>query len=86
MAEKFQCKAYKDYHELLANTEIEAVSIVLPDNMHRDCVEEAVKYKNTFYSKNHLQKNWKTAKQCMNWPKTTTKCSQLVFTQIWSSF
>ncbi|HAC1676153.1 TPA_asm: gfo/Idh/MocA family oxidoreductase [Listeria monocytogenes] len=45
MAEKFQCKAYKDYHELLANTEIEAVSIVLPDNMHRDCVEEAVKYK-----------------------------------------
>ncbi|MBA5790649.1 Gfo/Idh/MocA family oxidoreductase, partial [Escherichia coli] len=45
MAEKFKCKAYKDYHELLANTEIEAVSIVLPDNMHRDCVEEAVKYK-----------------------------------------
>lgn len=41
-AEKFQCKAYKDYKELLSNPEIEAVSIVLPDNMHREAVELAV--------------------------------------------
>ena len=39
---EFGCKAYKDYHELLADPEIEAVSIVLPDNMHRDAVEVAV--------------------------------------------
>lgn len=42
MQEKFNCEAYKDYQELLDNPEIEAVSIVLPDNMHRACVEKAV--------------------------------------------
>lgn len=36
-------KLYKDYKELLADPEIEAVSIVLPDNMHREAVELAVK-------------------------------------------
>jgi len=40
---EFNCKAYKDYHELLTDTTIDAVSIVLPDNKHRDCVEVAVK-------------------------------------------
>ncbi|MWV46263.1 gfo/Idh/MocA family oxidoreductase [Paenibacillus sp. HJL G12] len=40
--EQFGCKAYKDYNELLADPEIDAVSIVLPDNMHRQCVEVAV--------------------------------------------
>ena len=42
-AEKqFGCRAYKDYKELLAVPEIEAVSIVLPDNLHREAVEIAV--------------------------------------------
>ena len=42
-AEKeFHCQGYKDYKELLADPEIEAVSIVLPDNMHREAVEIAV--------------------------------------------
>ena len=40
---EFGCKVYGDYHELLADPGIDAVSIVLPDNMHRDCVETAVK-------------------------------------------
>ncbi len=39
---KYGCKVYKDYRECLSNSEIEAVSIVLPDNMHRDAVETAV--------------------------------------------
>lgn len=38
----FGCKAYKDYKELLKDPEIDAVSIVLPDNMHREAVELAV--------------------------------------------
>lgn len=43
-AEKqYGCKTYKDYREMLADPEIEAVSIVLPDNMHREAVEIAVK-------------------------------------------
>jgi len=43
-AEKeFNCRGYKNYKELLENPEIEAVSIVLPDNMHREAVEIAVK-------------------------------------------
>lgn len=37
-------KLYKDYKEMLADPEIEAVSIVLPDNMHREAVELAVKH------------------------------------------
>ena len=40
--EEFGCKAYKDYHDILADPAIDAVSIVLPDNMHRDCLEVAV--------------------------------------------
>ncbi len=31
----------EDYHQLLANDEIEAVSIVLPDHMHRQACEDA---------------------------------------------
>ena len=42
---EFGCTAFKDYRELLADASIDAVSIVLPDNMHRDCVEEAIKNK-----------------------------------------
>ena len=34
---------YKDYKDLLADNSIEAVSIVLPDNLHREAVELAVK-------------------------------------------
>lgn len=41
-AREFGCKAYKDYKEMLLDKDIEAVSIVLPDNMHRECVEVAV--------------------------------------------
>ena len=41
-AKEFGCKAYKDYKELLADPNIEAVSIVLPDDLHRECVEIAV--------------------------------------------
>lgn len=36
------CATFKDYHALLRDPTIEAVSIVLPDNMHRDAVEAAV--------------------------------------------
>lgn len=39
---EFGCTAYKDYKELLADPTIDAVSIVLPDNMHREAVELAV--------------------------------------------
>ena len=44
VAEEYGCKVYKDYKECLADPEIDAVSIVLPDNMHREAVEYAVKY------------------------------------------
>src|SRR5699024_2364201 len=42
MQEKFGVTAYKDYDEMLVNPEIDAVSIVLPDNIHREAVELAV--------------------------------------------
>jgi UDP-N-acetylglucosamine 3-dehydrogenase len=38
-------KAYKHYTEMLADPEIDAVSIVLPDNLHREAVEIAVQNK-----------------------------------------
>lgn len=40
--QQFGVAAYKDYKEMLANPEIDAVSIVLPDNIHREAVEVAV--------------------------------------------
>lgn len=39
----FGCKVYKEYKDLLEDPGIDAVSIVLPDNIHRDAVEIAVK-------------------------------------------
>lgn len=39
---EYGCRVYKDYKECLTDPEIEAVSIVLPDNMHREAVEVAV--------------------------------------------
>ncbi|WP_052649882.1 Gfo/Idh/MocA family protein [Planococcus massiliensis] len=40
--QQFDVVAYKDYKEMLANPDIDAVSIVLPDNIHREAVEVAV--------------------------------------------
>jgi UDP-N-acetylglucosamine 3-dehydrogenase len=37
------CTTHKEYTDLLADPTIDAVSIVLPDNMHRDAVEAAVR-------------------------------------------
>lgn len=34
MAERLDCKAFTDYHELLAEPGIEAVSVALPDHLH----------------------------------------------------
>lgn len=42
MQREFGCAAYKDFKDLLADPKIDAVSIVLPDHMHRECVEMAV--------------------------------------------
>lgn len=38
----FGCDVYENYVDLLNDPTIDAVSIVLPDNMHRDAVEVAV--------------------------------------------
>lgn len=43
--QEFGCIGYKSYKEMLEDTSVDAVSIVLPDNMHRECVEIAVKNK-----------------------------------------
>lgn len=42
---EFNCKSYKDYNDLLNDSEVEAVSIVLPDNIHTDCLEKAINAK-----------------------------------------
>lgn len=39
---KFNCKGYKTYQEMLKDSELDAVSICLPDNMHLEAVEIAV--------------------------------------------
>lgn len=41
---EFGTKVCKYYQDLLSDNEIDAVSIVLPDNIHREAVELAVKY------------------------------------------
>ena len=42
LREQFNCEVYKDYKEMLSSGTLDAVSIVLPDNMHREAVEIAV--------------------------------------------
>ena len=54
---EFKCRTYTDYHDLLRDPEIDAVSIVLPDNKHRDCVEEAVKNKKHIFLEKPLAKD-----------------------------
>ena len=39
---KFGAKGYADFNEMLADPSIEAVSICLPDNMHKECIIKAV--------------------------------------------
>ena len=55
--EEFNCRAYANYNELLVDPAIDAVSIVLPDNMHRDCVEMAVKNKKHIFLEKPLANN-----------------------------
>ena len=40
-SEKFGAKGYADYNEILEDPSINAVSICLPDNMHKDCILRA---------------------------------------------
>lgn len=44
MADRYGAKAYTDLERMLADPELTAVDIVLPDNMHRHAVELAVQY------------------------------------------
>ena len=60
LAEKtYGCKTYKDYKDMLTDPEIEAVSIVLPDNMHREAVEIAVANKKHILLEKPLAKELK---------------------------
>lgn len=45
LQQQFGVKVYKEYQDMLSAGELDAVSIVLPDNMHREAVEIAVKHK-----------------------------------------
>lgn len=69
-------KLYKDYKEMLANKEVEAVSIVLPDNMHRKAVEFAVKEQKHILLEKPLAKELKDAKALYD----ITKNYEKVFT------
>ena len=42
ICEKFGATGYTDYNELLADESIDAISLCLPDNMHKDCIVKAV--------------------------------------------
>lgn len=56
-AEKqYGCLTYKNYRDLLENPEIDAVSIVLPDNMHREALEIAVANKKNILLEKPLAK------------------------------
>ena len=57
--ETYGCKTYKDYKDMLTDPEIEAVSIVLPDNMHREAVEIAVANKKHILLEKPLAKELK---------------------------
>ena len=57
--ETYGCKPYKDYKDMLTDPEIEAVSIVLPDNMHREAVEIAVANKKHILLEKPLAKELK---------------------------
>ena len=65
-------RLYKDYKEMLENADIEAVSIVLPDNMHREAVELAVK------AGKHILLEKPLGKHYMKSPKIMIKCLQQV--------
>lgn len=45
VGKEFNVKTFKDYKEMLSSGVVDAVSIVLPDNMHREAVEIAVENK-----------------------------------------
>ena len=57
--ETYGCRTYKDYKDMLSDPEIEAVSIVLPDNMHREAVEIAVANKKHILLEKPLAKELK---------------------------
>ncbi len=43
-AHRFQnCKAYTDWHEMLATESLDLLSVALPDNLHADCVVDAAR-------------------------------------------
>lgn len=69
---------YKDYKDLLADNSIEAVSIVLPDNLHREAVELAVKANKHILLEKPLAKELEDGKLYMKSQKIMTKCLQQV--------
>ncbi|MGL5721338.1 MAG: Gfo/Idh/MocA family protein [Brevinema sp.] len=79
-AEKeFACKSYKDYKDLLKDPSIDAVSIVLPDNMHRECVELAVANKKHILLEKPLAKELSDGKAMYDLLKDYDKVFSLGF-------
>jgi UDP-N-acetylglucosamine 3-dehydrogenase len=45
VAEKFNCKYYKDYKEMLSKENIDAVSIAVPTSLHKKVALDVIKFK-----------------------------------------
>lgn len=67
---------YKDYKELLKDTAIEALSIVLPDNLHREAVELAVQAGKHILLENRWQRSWRMGKPYMKLQRIMIKYLQ----------
>jgi len=81
LAGEYQCKAFKDYEELLSIPEIDAVSICTPDAIHKEPVISAAKRKKHIFLEKPMASNWEDAESIVKAVKESGIIFQIGFVE-----
>ena len=66
VSEKFKCKFYKDYKEMLEKEEIDAVSIVVPTSFHKKVALDVIEYGIPFLLEKPIADTLENANEIIN--------------------
>ena len=66
ISEKYKCRYYKDYKEMLENEKLDAVSIVVPTSFHKKVALDVIEYRIPFLLEKPIADNLENGKEIID--------------------